>query len=180
MKFKNLKPHLWNRLSHFWPMTPRIRTQMRRWRAVLVAVSSVPILLATQSGYAADDAVRETARRVGMPVAHLVDRMRDCDSDQGAMNICAQYRFVEQDIALNGVFRRLRIQLKTDSAKKNLIAAQRAWVGFRDLDCSYEASGVEGGSMHAMLESDCRTRRTKERVVHLQAFLECISPGCPL
>jgi uncharacterized protein YecT (DUF1311 family) len=95
------------------------------------------------------------------------------------MNICAQYQWVEQDIILNESYRKAVAKLGNSPAKGRLIAAQRAWRVFRDRDCTYEASGVEGGTMHAMVELNCRRTRTIERIVHVEAFLACSSPGCP-
>ncbi|NIA52950.1 DUF1311 domain-containing protein [Massilia sp. TW-1] len=45
------------------------------------------------------------------------------------MTRCAEYHFIERDL-------------------DKLVAAQRAWIAFRDRDCDFAASDVEGGSMH--------------------------------
>ena len=46
--------------------------------------------------------------------------------------------------------------------------AQRAWIAFRDAECTYDTVGDEGGSIQPMDYSLCLTRLTKLRTAQLK------------
>jgi uncharacterized protein YecT (DUF1311 family) len=57
--------------------------------------------------------------------------------------------------------------------KKLLVAAQRAWVGFRDVECTFATSGAAGGSVNPMLVASCKDDLTQSRVKQFEANLKC-------
>ena len=120
----------------------------------------------------------EVAKRMQRPQQSLRESLADCDRYQGSMNDCAGYAFHLKDIALNGVYKSLVSSTGTASAKRMLASSQRAWIVFRDRDCAYEASGVQGGSMHAGWMYRCLEERTATRIQQLNAMLACTAPGC--
>lgn len=98
---------------------------------------------------------------------------RDAET-QAAMNECVGKAFAEADESLNRDYGRLRARLKEDaSAERKLVAAQRAWIAFRDAECAFSASSVEGGSVHGMVVTECRTHLTRQRVKELGYYLSC-------
>ncbi len=79
------------------------------------------------------------------PLAHAAI---DCAnaSDQATMNQCAGQEFKSTDKELNAMYQQIIGRLKDNpDRKKLLVGAQRAWIGFRDTECKFSASGVEGG-----------------------------------
>ena len=54
-----------------------------------------------------------------------------------------------------------------------LRTAQRTWISFRDQQCRFEASGVQGGSAYPMVHSTCIARLTTERTRQLRALSQC-------
>jgi hypothetical protein len=49
----------------------------------------------------------------------------------------------EADVELNVLYRQITASLNDDEATTELpVAAQRAWVAFRDAECAFSASGV--------------------------------------
>jgi len=54
------------------------------------------------------------------------------------------------------------------SAVKDLLAAQRAWVGFRDAQCAAEADYAQGGSLENIIVGRCLTDMTRERIAKLE------------
>ncbi|WP_173934963.1 lysozyme inhibitor LprI family protein [Chelativorans sp. Marseille-P2723] len=50
--------------------------------------------------------------------------------------------------------------------------SQRAWVSFRDAECAFRGSVMEGGSAQPLIENGCRVALTKERNVHLKELLD--------
>ncbi|MGG2018800.1 lysozyme inhibitor LprI family protein [Pseudomonas sp. AO-1] len=107
------------------------------------------------------------------PLAHAAV---DCAnaSDQATMNQCAGQEFKSTDKELNVVYQQITGRLKDNpDRKKLLVGAQRAWIGFRDTECKFSASGVEGGSVYPLIYSNCLTAVTKARIEALKQYLEC-------
>ncbi|MCW1248268.1 lysozyme inhibitor LprI family protein [Pseudomonas sp. SAICEU22] len=93
---------------------------------------------------------------------------------QGAMNQCAAQENEAADKELNTLYKQITARLKGNAeAKQLLVKAQRAWMGFRDAECRFSASGVEGGSVYPMIHNDCVTAVTKARVQRFKNYLEC-------
>ena len=81
-----------------------------------------------------------------------------CPGDtQFEMNQCAAAGAKRDDAELNRVYSKL-------TKSPELIAAERAWVAYRDAECTYESALDGGGSMASLTESTCRSNRTKERI----------------
>jgi uncharacterized protein YecT (DUF1311 family) len=109
----------------------------------------------------------------------------DCDnaSDQATMNQCAAQQNAAADKELNALYQQITARLKGDpDRKKLLVGAQRAWVGFRDAECKFSASGVEGGSVYPLIYSNCVTELTRSRVETFKTYLKCQEGdmGCPV
>lgn len=109
---------------------------------------------------------------VWMPYA----RAADCGtvSTQIEMNMCAQREFEAADAALNTAYGRVfeRTSNRTDT-QQLLTAAQQSWVLFRNAECAFAASGVQGGSAFPMVEQMCRTQITEARTKFLGRYLDC-------
>lgn len=91
---------------------------------------------------------------------------------QGDMNACAAQSFNKADAALNAAYKQLMAKLdKADQA--SLKKAQRAWLQYRDLQCAFNASGSEGGTVHPMVVAGCREALTKAQTAVLKAQNQC-------
>ncbi|MCK9802210.1 lysozyme inhibitor LprI family protein [Pseudomonas sp. MAFF 302030] len=100
----------------------------------------------------------------------------NCDNavTQGDMNQCAAQQYKAADKELNARYQQINQRLKEQpEIKKQLVGAQRAWVAFRDAECGFSASGVEGGSVYPLVYSNCTTALTKVRVEQLKTYLKC-------
>ncbi|WP_223531620.1 lysozyme inhibitor LprI family protein [Pseudomonas sp. BF-R-30] len=100
----------------------------------------------------------------------------DCDnaSDQATMNQCAAQQNAAADKELNALYQQITSRFKSNpDSKKQLVGAQRAWVAFRDAECKFSASGVEGGSVYPLIYSNCTTELTKARVQTFKNYLKC-------
>lgn len=100
----------------------------------------------------------------------------DCDnaSDQATMNQCAAQQNAAADKELNALYQQITTRLKSNpDSKKLLVGAQRSWVAFRDAECKFSASGVEGGSVYPLIYSNCTTELTKARVQTFKNYLKC-------
>ncbi len=108
----------------------------------------------------------------------------DCASDalaQQPMNYCAAREFEAADKALNAQWARTAARMKAFDADyggayndgrpgfyETLLAAQRAWLAYRDGQCTSEGYQFRGGSMEPFMVATCRTRLTKLRTEELR------------
>ena len=99
----------------------------------------------------------------------------DCKNalSQSEMNICADQDYRAADAKLNGAYARLMAVAGDEGFKAKLKIAQRAWISFRDSECTYETADNEGGSIHPLVYAGCLTRLTKERTKALNALAAC-------
>lgn len=100
----------------------------------------------------------------------------DCTNagSQTAMNQCASEAFAAADKQLNARYQEIEKRLGNDaSAKKLLTAAQRAWVSFRDAECTFSSSASAEGSVYPMLVGNCKAQLTSARTDELKNYLNC-------
>ncbi|WP_077145093.1 lysozyme inhibitor LprI family protein [Sphingopyxis sp. KK2] len=110
----------------------------------------------------------------------------DCENAQYQveMNFCAGKEYDAADAELNAQWKLTVAALKArdktidrsyDSQPTHydtLLAAQRAWLTYRDQHCLSESFAARGGSMAPMLHSGCMARLTQERTEQLKALVE--------
>lgn len=95
-------------------------------------------------------------------------------STQSAMNECADKQYKQADSQLNALYKQINSRLQdSPDSKKRLVSAQRAWVAFRDAECAFAASGVEGGSVYPMIYNGCLAELTEKRVAAFKTYLDC-------
>ena len=100
---------------------------------------------------------------------------------QQEMNHCAQQDFLAADAELNAQWKTYAALMKrrdhdTDGASEdgrpgyfaNLLAAQRAWLRYRDAHCTSEGDLFRGGSMEPLIVSTCKARLTRQRTAELR------------
>lgn len=82
--------------------------------------------------------------------------------------------FQKADKTLNATFRQVEHRLSDDAdGKTRLINAQKAWISFRDAECTFQSSGEDGGSAAPMVVAACKAALTTERTKQLNAYLGC-------
>jgi uncharacterized protein YecT (DUF1311 family) len=100
----------------------------------------------------------------------------DCRNpvDQHTMNNCAADDYDAADRALNLQYKVTRKVLAgaSDIADRRLVAAQRAWIAFRDGHCDTVSAVVAGGSMEPLLRFSCLAEATRARTVQLKQLAE--------
>ena len=112
-------------------------------------------------------------------------RALDCDGegDQTSLNFCAGRAYSEADRKLNELYRDLKERLKGDPNRLgHFVSAQRAWIGFRDLECEFAVSALHGGSAQPMAKADCLRAQTEQRIEALNAYAHCEEGdiSCPI
>ena len=105
------------------------------------------------------------------------------DQSQNGLNQCADAAYKKADGALNGVYKEITRRLKDDAeTTKLLVAAQRAWIAFRDAECAFSSSANAGGSIYPMVYAGCLKRLTEARTNELRACLKGgdVDTECPV
>lgn len=89
---------------------------------------------------------------------------------QQLMNACAAKEYDEADKALNRAWKPAKQFGDNIGVGEDLLAAQRAWLAYRDLECDVQASLFEGGSLQPLIRLGCLTDLTTERTEMLLEF----------
>jgi uncharacterized protein YecT (DUF1311 family) len=90
---------------------------------------------------------------------------------QTELNICSGLDYQREDKQLNQVYNQVRDQLSANR-RQQLIVAQRAWISFRDADCKFARSEVEGGTMAPLIFNNCLQDMTKKRTLELNSYAQ--------
>ncbi|WP_241657336.1 lysozyme inhibitor LprI family protein [Aurantiacibacter suaedae] len=98
---------------------------------------------------------------------------------QADMNQCAARNYAEADEALNVQWSRTAEAMRERDSQldrkyddrpgyfETLLAAQRAWITYRDEHCTSDGYLYRGGSMEPLIVSTCKTELTKQRTSQL-------------
>lgn len=108
----------------------------------------------------------------------------DCTAPQtqADMTICASRDYDAADKALNTEYQSVRkILTERDSsasddadkgAAKALLAAQRAWIAYRDANCEAVGYQARGGTLEPMLVASCLADMSRKRAEELKSLAE--------
>lgn len=107
----------------------------------------------------------------------------DCHDPAGTMDadLCASQAFEQADTQLNRAYHRALSALRPgndfcgtgcNAAADELILAQRAWIQFRDHDCSAVHAVWIDGTGRNQAQMKCLIDHTQNRTEQLQALLE--------
>lgn len=75
------------------------------------------------------------------------------------------------DKTLNVFYEKMRAHLEPED-QKNLLAAQRLWIQFRDANCSAEERLYEGGSARPTVRAACIEAMTHQRLIELHTMYD--------
>lgn len=102
---------------------------------------------------------------------------------QMEMTYCAEQDFNAADKALNAEYQKTRKATKgrdadaepnLKGAEDALVKAQRAWVAYRDAQCTSYGYQARGGSMEPQLIYSCQANLTRRRTAELKELTEII------
>jgi len=100
----------------------------------------------------------------------------DCSdaASQKEMTDCAKQNYARNDAQLNASYALLKLRLADDAEREQqMVAAQRAWIAYRDAECAFSSSGVEGGSFYGVAQTNCLNRLTQKRNEDFTRYLKC-------
>ncbi len=98
----------------------------------------------------------------------------DCKNPVGqtSINICADKAFKASDKQLNEKYHEL-YEASSEAGRLKLQQAQRAWIAYRDAQCTFDTMGSVGGSMHAQTYSTCVDMLTQAQTKIVNQQLNC-------
>lgn len=107
-----------------------------------------------------------------IPKIYLTQKL-DCNNarTQSEINQCAKLSYQNADKKLNQSYQQILPKL-TGSRKQKLIAAQQAWIKFRDTNCEFERSGYAGGTIASAIYFGCLETVTNQRTKQLQEYIQ--------
>jgi uncharacterized protein YecT (DUF1311 family) len=76
---------------------------------------------------------------------------------------CLVKEYARVDARLNKVWKLTLERSPSETARKALLSAQKAWITVRDLDCIVVGKEMEGGTFEKVLVQSCLNERTNER-----------------
>lgn len=100
---------------------------------------------------------------------------------QQEMNNCAATEYQKADEQLNDTYKTI-VARATPPQRELLSQAEQAWISVRDTDCKFVSSGAEEGSAKTLVNSQCLTDKTRERINFLSSLMQCDEGdlSCPL
>lgn len=110
-------------------------------------------------------------------LAHADARSAACDANingSWADARCYQLAYEAYDALLNRRWRRLgELPLAQDEAvRRDLLAAQRAWVAFNERACGFYWNGPPFGTMHRdIVGPSCRIRVIRHRIIEISLII---------
>lgn len=90
---------------------------------------------------------------------------------QSELNANSSSEFVQINTEMNMLIIKIAGVL-SESEVKALLASQKAWITYRDLECKLESMGNKGGSMYSMVFASCMTNMTRKRIIELNEILK--------
>ena len=120
-----------------------------------------------------------------LPLLMLIAAADDCDDPvtQIEMTLCARADYERADVELNQQWKSTLAEMRRmdkESAGYGyrppgyadaLLASQRAWIAYRDAQCTVEGQENRGGSAEPMVVNMCLARMTRERTAVLAGLI---------
>jgi uncharacterized protein YecT (DUF1311 family) len=126
----------------------------------LLALGLVALSFAGTARAADDDAIAKER-----------DRCTSLEA-QSEMNSCSRDLAKKIEGEMQRAYEKLVARVDSKD-KKTVRDAQRAWTTYRDRHCTFQASGVEGGSVHALIYNLCDLDATQARLKELAYHSTC-------
>ncbi len=100
---------------------------------------------------------------------------QDCGKEtaQMALNQCTGANLDAANAALGKLYGKLMALQSAPKDKEQLRDIERAWVAYKDKECTWETAGDEGGSIHAMEYNECEIEKTDVRLRKLEKIAGC-------
>jgi uncharacterized protein YecT (DUF1311 family) len=95
------------------------------------------------------------------------------EMSQPEINDCSHREYVKTDARLNRLYVQLKNKLTDPKTQQALVAAEKAWIAYRDSQCDFETIGSIGGSIRPLELAECLNNKTLAHIAELQRQLDC-------
>ena len=122
-------------------------------------------------------AARSHAARLAPPVIRETFTALPCAGSPGhrstlQMEGCAEHQILRSDAQINTLNATIFSALRTASARRDLIAGHRAWLGYRKAYCLSVSDVFQGGTEAAVVAADCTAGVNAQHASNLKTFLK--------
>jgi uncharacterized protein YecT (DUF1311 family) len=150
-------------------MSPKLLSLMA---AVVVTAIAAAGFAATRAGGASPAA---STVRLKPVVIHEPFTPLPCSGAPGhrttlQMEGCAEKQILRTDVQIDLLEAQIFPILFNDRARRDLNAAQHAWLNYRKADCLSMSDLFEGGTQAGVVDAQCEAGRNGQRVKDLRAF----------
>jgi uncharacterized protein YecT (DUF1311 family) len=96
----------------------------------------------------------------------------DCDNAVTTpdLNECAAREQKQAEVKLNQVYQRVLKTISSPKVRTQFVAAQRAWVKFREADCKAVYEQHADGTIRTVMYLGCMQNRAQTRIKELEMF----------
>jgi uncharacterized protein YecT (DUF1311 family) len=109
----------------------------------------------------------------GLTRDEIVQNYDKCDGSTFSMKICGAYRWMVEDLRMNRLYEEAIAMVRRFEAESTLREAQRAWLSFRDAECTFQGDiGAGGGSAEGLYVLSCKEDLTRQRADQLAELLK--------
>lgn len=148
-------------------------------RILLLAAVAVAALL---SLVGCANAERARAAKLSPPVIHESFTLLPCKGKPGSRTTlelegCAEHQTLRTDKWIDALEKTIFYRLGSDSARRDLIAASRAWLRYRHSDCLSNSDVDQGGTLATVVFADCVVARNEQRIKDLKTFEHSFPSG---
>jgi uncharacterized protein YecT (DUF1311 family) len=105
----------------------------------------------------------------------------NCDQAQSTLELsgCKKVHLDKADAKLNKIYKKVLAEyslpddesITRSEVRKRLLAAQKAWITFRDNDCEARYTIDASGSIRILSYLDCMIDKTEKRTVELEQYV---------
>jgi uncharacterized protein YecT (DUF1311 family) len=157
-----------------------------RYVVVSLAVAAVAGCSSSGSTASAPPATGEptatptpSATSTGLPTVSEVFTVLPCPAHPKTtveIEGCAEHRIVRLDGQINRKAKALHLAMPDAASKASFVAAQQAWIAYRQAECVSEAAPVTGGTLYPVVFADCEARLDQARLRDLKSIAEELNP----
>jgi uncharacterized protein YecT (DUF1311 family) len=117
------------------------------------------------------------AAKLAPPVIHESFTPLPCSGSPGHRSTlqeegCAEQQILRSDKQINSLNQKIFNALHTNSARRDLLAGHKAWLGYRKSYCLSVSDVFQGGTEAAVVDADCTATVNGQHVSNLKAFLK--------
>jgi uncharacterized protein YecT (DUF1311 family) len=92
---------------------------------------------------------------------------------------CAEQAVLRGDKRIDAESKTVFSRLADDPARRRFVAGARAWLSYRNADCTSRADAFEGGTQGPVVAAQCMAARNQTRLADLRAFARQLSHPAP-